>query len=113
MHELWLSKNIIEIVLQSAAGRRQKRVKKISLEIGALAAVEPSALAFSFTVAARNTIANGAILEIISVPGKARCESCGKTVNISQYSDACDDCGGYALTVIQGEELRVKSMEAE
>jgi hydrogenase nickel incorporation protein HypA/HybF len=113
MHELWLCKNIIEIISQHAASKQYTRIKKIYLEIGELAAIEKSALIFSFNIIANETIAKDAILEIISVPGKAVCDSCSKTLTISQYSESCHYCGSFSLNIIQGEELRVKSMEVE
>ncbi len=113
MHELWLCKNILDIINQKMVEKNCVRVKKVYLEIGQLAAVEKSALIFSFNVLTQGTAVENADLEIIDIPGKAVCETCGKNFSISQYYDACQECGGFSLTVIQGEELRVKSMEVE
>jgi hydrogenase nickel incorporation protein HypA/HybF len=113
MHELWICKHIMEIVDQCIVGKPYKRVKKIYLEIGELTSVEKSSLTFSFNVVSNETKAQGAILEIISISGKAQCSSCQKSVSINQYSDPCCYCGSFSLTVTQGEELRVKSMEVE
>jgi len=113
MHELWLCKNILEIVNQQAVKTKCVLVKKVYLEIGQLAAVEKSALIFCFNVIAQGTIAEQAILEIIEIPGKAVCDSCQKTVSLNQYYDSCQFCGNFALSIIQGEELRVKSMEVK
>lgn len=113
MHELGLCRQIIEIVQRHAAGRKCSRIKKIIVELGALSAVDTDALLFCFDAAAANTMAQGAVLEIIPVEGKAVCDSCKKTVKIVQLSDACEYCGNFALSILQGEELRVKSMEVE
>lgn len=113
MHELWICKHIMEIVNQHIVGKPCERIKKIYLEIGELTSVEKSALIFGFNVIANKTKAQDAILEIINIPGKAVCDSCKKTVSINQYSDPCCYCGSFSLTVTQGEELRVKSMEVE
>lgn len=113
MHELWLCNNILEIINQHVAGKLFKRIKKIYLEIGELAAVEKSALFFSFNVIAQGTIAKDAVLEIITIPGKARCDACQKMVKVSQYADSCPHCASFSLNILQGEELRVKSLEIE
>lgn len=110
MHELWLCRSILEIIQQSAMERNCIQVKKIVLEIGQLIAVENESLIFSFNVIAAGTVAENAELHIIDIPGKARCESCQKTVPLRQYYDKCQACGSHSLTVTQGEELRVKSM---
>jgi hydrogenase nickel incorporation protein HypA/HybF len=66
MHELGITRNIVSIVGQAARGRR---VVRITLEIGALAGVEPRAIAFCFDVVARGTTAEGAVLDIVPLAG--------------------------------------------
>ncbi len=113
MHELWLCRNILEIVQQNARAKNCTRVKKVVLEIGELIAVEKNSLVFSFNVITEGTIAEKATLQIIEVPGEAQCGSCQKTVPLRHYYDQCQRCGSHILKVTQGEELRVKSMEVE
>ena len=70
MHELWLCKSILEIIKQNANKKNCTRIKKIYLEIGQLAAVEKEALNFSFSVVTQGTVAEGAELLIIDIPGE-------------------------------------------
>lgn len=112
MHELSVCKNIIEIV-EDHSRKLQKRVKVITLEIGHFALVEKSALIFSFELVAKNTAAEQAVLQIIDIPARARCESCHCFVTIQNRMDSCRNCGNFSLTLIEGEELRIKSMEVE
>lgn len=113
MHELWLCQSILEIIKQKANATPCTRIKRIVLEIGQLAAIEKNALIFSFKVITEGTIAENAELDFIDIPGEALCESCQKRSPLQQYYDACQVCGSYALKVVQGEELRVKSMVIE
>lgn len=113
MHELWLCKNILHIVKQQALDSNCTVIKKIYLEIGQMAAVDNYSLLFCFKVISQKTCAQNAALEIIKIPGKAVCESCKKIIFISNYGTACQFCGNYFLRLIQGNELIVKSMEAE
>jgi hydrogenase nickel incorporation protein HypA/HybF len=113
MHELTLSKNILEIVQQESFARKFQKVKLIYLELGELMAVEKSALLFSFEVIARGTLAENAVLNIIDIPGQGWCEFCQKTVKIRRRIDPCDGCQKFLLKILAGEELRVKSMEVE
>ena len=53
MHELGLSRNIVAIVSEHAAGRRVKRVR---VAIGPLACVERHALEFCWGLAADGTV---------------------------------------------------------
>jgi hydrogenase nickel incorporation protein HypA/HybF len=66
MHELGITRNIVSIVGQAARGRR---VVRITLEIGALAGIEPRAIAFCFDVVASGTTAEGAVLDIVPLAG--------------------------------------------
>ncbi|STY29910.1 hydrogenase nickel incorporation protein HypA [Legionella wadsworthii] len=113
MHELWLCRNILEIIKQKANTTQCTRIKKIVLEIGQLAAIEKKSLMFCFNLIAAGTLAEHAELLIVETPGEAICESCQKRSPLTQYYDACRNCGSHALKVVQGEELRVKSMEVE
>jgi len=113
MHELWLCKSVFAIIQGKAAKTKATKVKKVVLEIGLLAAVDKEALTFSFDVVTKGTLADKAELEIIDIPGEAQCESCHKTFSLQHYYEACDACGSHRLKIIQGEELKVKSMVVE
>ncbi len=110
MHEVTVAKNILDIVLNQIP-HEGVMVNKIILEIGALAAIDNNALKFGFGIIAKNTMCDGAILEIMNTPAKVKCDDCGQISTIDQYGDACAHCSGYSLTILEGEELSVKSME--
>lgn len=61
----------------------------------------------------RGSLAEGAGLEIIGLPGEAWCMQCGKTVAVKQRFDQCPDCGGYQLQVTAGDQMRIKELEVE
>ena len=113
MHELSLCKAMLSIINNHVAGKSCTKVNVVVLEIGQLAAVDESALRFSFEVITKGTVAENARLDIIEVEGQANCSVCQKKVTLKRYYDACPICGNFSLIVIQGEELRVKFMEVE
>jgi hydrogenase nickel incorporation protein HypA/HybF len=113
MHEMSLCESVLRMLEDHAVQQGYRRVKTVWLEIGALSGVEPEAMRFGFDVVMSGTLADGARLEIVHVPGQAWCMSCAKTVTVQQRFDACPDCGGYQLQVTGGEELRVKELEVE
>ncbi len=113
MHELSLCQTILNIINDHVSGKNYNCVKKISLNIGQLVAVDPAALRFGFDVVAKGTLAEKALLDIIEVEGKATCDICQKTVKLKRYYDACPTCGNFSLTITQGEELRVQFIEVE
>jgi len=113
MHELSLAAGVLELIEDSARQQKFSRVSAIWLEIGQLAAVEPEAMTFCFDAVARGTVAEGARLEIITLPGSGWCAACAASVAVSEIAAACPHCGGYRVTVTGGTEMRVKELEVE
>ena len=66
---------------------------------------------FCFDAVTRDTVADGAKLEIIRIPGTAWCMACSKAVPLSARYDPCPECGGHQLQMTAGDELRVKELE--
>ena len=67
MHELSITRSVVAIVSEHAAGQRVMRVR---LEIGRLSSVMPEAIRFCFDVCARGTALEGAELEIVELAGE-------------------------------------------
>jgi hydrogenase nickel incorporation protein HypA/HybF len=113
MHEMSLAESVLKIAEQAAHAQGFNRVKAVWLEIGALAQVEPDAMRFCFDAVTRNSIAQGARLEIVATPGTAWCMQCSQTVPIGALHDDCPRCGSRQLQVTGGQEMRVKQLEVE
>lgn len=113
MHEMSLAESVLSIAEQAARSQGFARVRMIRLEIGALAQVEPEAMRFCFHAVARESIAEGARLEILSTPGSAWCAGCSRNVAVRGLLDECPACGNPHLQVTGGRELRVKELEVE
>lgn len=110
MHELGITQTIVAIVAEHAGGNL---VKRVTLEIGQLSAVEPDAIRFCFDVCCQGTVLEGATLEIIEIPGLGRCRHCGAAVPLTQPFGICDRCGSVKLDIVGGEELKIKEMEVD
>ena len=107
MHELSITRSVVAICAEHSRGAR---VTRVTLEIGKLSAVMPDAVRFCFDICAKATAVEGAALDIVEVPGLARCGDCGGDVELDQPFGRCR-CGSANLTLIAGEELNVKEME--
>lgn len=110
MHELAIAQGVADVCLQHAGGRR---VLAVSLEIGSLAAVVPEALEFCFESVARETLLEGARLEIVRIAATGYCRECDLVQPMGSYFDPCSRCGCSSLELRSGEELRVKDLEVE
>lgn len=113
MHEISICEGILQILEAEAGKQGFSRVKTVWLEIGDLSSIEPEALFFGFDVVTRNSLAAGAKLEIINIPGTAWCMKCAKNVSIKQRYDECPECGSYQLQATAGDEMRIKELEVE
>lgn len=113
MHEMSLCEGVLQVIEDSAAVQKFSKVKTVWLEIGRFAAVEPEAMRFSFEVVVKGTLADGARLEMLDLPGTVWCMLCAKNVEIEQRYDACPGCGGYQLQISGGDEMRIKELEVE
>ena len=109
MHEFGITRNIVAIVGDAAGGRR---VRRVTLEIGALAGVMSDAIAFCFPVVAEGTVLEGAELDIRIIEPRARCRICNTEFTMPALYAPCP-CGSRAIERLCGEELKIATMEVE
>lgn len=113
MHEMSLVEGVLQLVEETARREGASRVKTVVLEIGRLSSVEPEALAFCFEAVTRDSLAAGAVLEIVDVPGSGSCLACGETVALVERWEACPRCGSHQVQATGGTEMRVREIEIE
>ncbi len=113
MHELTIASHILELAEAEARKAGCRTITGIELEIGKLAGVEHEALHFGFTAVCRDSLAEKASLNIITTPATAKCSGCGVTFPVQSYFDPCPKCASSLNTIIQGEELRLVTVNAE
>jgi hydrogenase nickel incorporation protein HypA/HybF len=113
MHEMSIAQNIIEIIEEQLRGVKFTKVSVVKMKVGALTAVEPSALSFCFDVISRGTVAEGAGLEIDHVPIRGRCDGCQSNFEVEEYFFLCPKCGNTNVKLTSGEELLVSELEIE
>ena len=107
MHELSLTRSIVEVCAERAGGAK---VRRVTLEIGRLTCVAPDALRFCYDVCAEGTSLQGSKLEIVEVRGRARCRACDAEIELDDLLTPCG-CGSHDLSYTAGEDLRIKEME--
>lgn len=113
MHEMSLAEGILELVETTARREQARRVKRVILEIGALASVEIEALRFCFDAVTRASLAENAVLEILTLDGRGWCMPCGREVALAALADACPHCGSFQVQPVAGMEMRVKEIDIE
>jgi hydrogenase nickel incorporation protein HypA/HybF len=111
MHEMSLAEGVLQLIEDAAREQHFAQVTTVWLEIGQLSGVEVEAMKFCFDAVTRDSVADGARLEIVSVPGVGWCMTCSKPVPMAEVFGECPQCGGYQLQVTGGTEMRVKELE--
>lgn len=113
MHEMSLALEVLRIAEEEACRQRFRRVRTVWLEIGQLSTVDIEAMRFCLDAVISGTLADGAALHIIEMPGQGLCFNCKKTVPLAALYDPCPDCGGYPVQPTGGREMRVRELEVE
>ncbi|MCR8723109.1 hydrogenase maturation nickel metallochaperone HypA [Frigidibacter sp. ROC022] len=111
MHEMSICEGIRGVIEDQVRAHEVTRVTRVRLELGRFAGVEKDALHFAFDVVMRGSVAEGAELVTIDLPGRALCYDCGVEVEIDHRLDPCPDCGGGKLLPQGGDEMRIKDLE--
>jgi hydrogenase nickel incorporation protein HypA/HybF len=110
MHELSIAMNIIDIASEQAKISNLSVIDEIEIEIGTLSGVEIDALKFAMEIATKRTILENSKTIITEIPGQARCLICSKEFEIDSFYAQCPECKQFNFQIIQGQELRVKSL---
>jgi hydrogenase nickel incorporation protein HypA/HybF len=105
-----IAEAILTVVLEAA---QTHKVDRVRVKIGALHAVVPESLRFSFQLAADGTEAQDAIVEIEDVPAAFHCRMCHAEDRLDGPSFHCHACGSPEITIMSGEELTVESVERQ
>jgi hydrogenase nickel incorporation protein HypA/HybF len=111
MHEMSLAEGVLQLIEDAARAQEFSKVTTVWLEIGQLSGVEVEAMKFCFDAVTRDSIAEGAALEIVAMPGTGWCMQCSQTVPMQEVFGECPQCGSHQMQVTGGTEMRVKELE--
>ena len=111
MHELSIAMGIVRIAENEIAKANLKKVEVIELEIGTLAGIEFEALEFVWPTAGKNTVLEHAVKKINIIKAKGKCIDCDTEFDMEFIYDACPNCSSNFKGILQGKELKVKSLE--
>lgn len=110
MHELSIVRSIVSIAEKEAAKVKAVMVEEIELEIGCLATVEVDALRFAWEYGVKETLLENSLMHISSIEGRGRCSGCGTVFPVLELFDPCPTCNGHSISILNGQELKIKSM---
>jgi hydrogenase nickel incorporation protein HypA/HybF len=112
VHELAITQNILEIVLDEAKTAQANKVTKISLVIGELSGIVSDSVLFYFDFLKKGNAAEEATIDFRLVPVELRCRDCLTNFNPKEDASwACPNCQGTNFDLINGRECYVESIE--
>jgi hydrogenase nickel incorporation protein HypA/HybF len=110
MHELSIASAVLNTALKHADDRP---VSVVSLRVGRMRQVVGDSLSFYFEIVARDTVCEGARLELVEIDARLQCAGCERQWTPSVPAFRCPDCGSPRVTVLAGEELEVDYIEVQ
>ena len=113
MHELTVVSNIFRIILETAENNSLSKISKINIRVGRQRHLAPDLMKFAFYSVSKNTIAEGACLEIERVDIQMKCRSCGLDFTVKDNTYICIECKSANLETIAGKDLLIESIEGE
>ncbi len=115
MHEFAICSRIVESVLEEYARIEPapSRLLKVRVVAGRMHQLVPEYLSFAYEVLTRETPVAGSEIEIVPVPVRGRCRSCGWEGEIAPPVFRCDGCDEFDVETTSGMELRLDGLEIE
>ncbi|MDR0357358.1 MAG: hydrogenase maturation nickel metallochaperone HypA [Clostridiales Family XIII bacterium] len=113
MHELSIMEDVLEISVNHAKANGAERIRKITICAGALSNIIPKWATLFFRMVGKDTIAEGAVLDFITLPAEVVCRDCGKRseIEVNPPVFRCAHCGSGNVGLVSGREFRVVSIE--
>lgn len=103
----------VRMAVDAAKSSGANRVLALRLRVGTLSGVVPEALRFAFDVVCRDTIAEGASLELTTVPAAAWCPACSAEFECADFINECPRCHNLNGELKRGRELEIASIEID
>ena len=113
MHELSITKNLLEIVKDKSSEAKAQKVGQISIVVGELSGVEMECIQFYFDILKKDYNLEEAVLNFCNVPSLLKCRTCGQEFHAEDLPWICPGCGGYSLEILKGSECYVESIEVD
>jgi hydrogenase nickel incorporation protein HypA/HybF len=113
MHEFSIALNIVDIASKTARDEGAAKINKVEIEVGILSGVVIEALEFALESATKNTLLENAKIIIKEIKARAECNKCHAQFEPEDFIAECPVCSSFDFKIINGRELRVKSINVD
>lgn len=108
-----MAAEILDTVLEQAKSHSVQKILRVLIRVGEYSAIDPEALAFGFEALSKDTIAEGAALEVEVVPPMVKCRDCGEDFPFQGLQMICPRCGSTETEMASVDEIIVDQVEVE
>lgn len=115
MHELAVTKSLLDIVLQKKEEMNLEKILSIQLVVGKMQNYEEEWIQRYFEYVSEGTPAQGAKIQIRYLPVAFECKKCETEFEYNIKTDdkiLCPSCGNKDCKLLSGREFYIESMEA-
>lgn len=113
MHELAVTQNVLNIVLDHARKANATKVTKIYLVIGDLSSIVDESIQFYWEIIAKDTLAEQAELVFQRVAATFKCRDCQTVYRLDGQMVFCPSCGSSHIEIQSGEEFYIEAIDVE
>lgn len=114
MHEMALTRTVVDMVVQEAEAVGATEVRAVHITIGYVRDIVEDLFEGCFAHMARGTVAENAELVITRVPLTVRCKECNHVYHIDVHNEStweCASCGQRKYTLNSGMEFFINDIE--
>jgi len=129
MHELEMIDKLINVVVDEAGKHNFKKINEVNLKVGRMNGLECHHFESAFASRSDESLKDTKIT-IDEIPVKLKCDICGEIYVDDRFKDAhfahttshapdmyippiCPECGANKITVVEGKELTLASIDGE
>lgn len=113
MHEFSIVNALMDMCEKNAKENNATKITKVEIKIGKLSGVEPHLLKISFDTFKEKTICDGAELVMNIQDLIIECRTCKAQSVLQKNIFICPLCKSTEVTVLDGEEMLLMSLEME
>ena len=113
MHEYSIVQALLEQCEHYAEENDAEKITKVVVKIGKLSGVEPHLLEVAFETFKEKTVCDGALFVMNIQPLVIRCKICNATSELEDSCYCCPQCESIDVTVIEGEDMLLMSLEMQ
>jgi hydrogenase nickel incorporation protein HypA/HybF len=113
MHEFSVAKALVTELRKIVAQHGGGCVTKVELALGPLSGVEPLQLTEAFRVLTVDCEFSQAELHLHDVALIARCKTCRRNFEVSNYQFRCPNCANHDVHIEQGDGVILRSLTLE